>query len=150
MMNRKWKTTCIIATAAIWLGTAGPVLADKNGEGSIQPGSITVERQESRLEYPNLATITPQEALQIAVDETEGKVLKLDLERRQGFLVYDVKAVTPYNSIMKVTVDAGTGTVLDLTERSEADIRNKEHGDDRKSHHGEKRHQGKYTDAEQE
>jgi len=66
----------------------------------MQPGSIPGERQQSILEYANMAKIGPQEAVQIASDETNGsKVLKFSLERRGGFLVCDIKTATPYKSI---------------------------------------------------
>jgi uncharacterized membrane protein YkoI len=119
-MNSQSKKTCVL-TAAIWIAVAGTALATPHENGRMQPGSIAVDRQATEWTYPKLARITLQEALQIVADETDGRVMKLDLRSRDGFLVYEAKAVSPYTtvpyqSLMRVTVDAGTGTVLDLRE----------------------------------
>jgi hypothetical protein len=124
-MSKKWKRTCLLAAAIIWVGTAVPAFADKSAKSDMQPGSIPIDGQQSRLEYPDIAQIDIQEAAQLASDETGGgKVLKLSLGKRDGFLVYKVKTASPYNSIMEVTVDAGTGTALVLTEQSPDEMRN--------------------------
>jgi hypothetical protein len=115
-MKSNWKTTGMVVVAAICIGAVGLVYGgNKGGRNPMQPGSISVERQ-MKLEYPDKAQISFENALQIASEKTAGKALKAELDRRKGSLVYDIETIRPDKSVMKVVVDAGNGAVLDVRE----------------------------------
>ncbi len=116
-MNKKWKSIFVLAVVAIWMGTAGMASAVKGSGPEMQPGSIAIERQKKN-DCLHLVKISPEEAMRIATDETKGKVISLDLKKRDGFLVYKIKTITPAKSVVNVTVDPGTGSVLRVKERT--------------------------------
>ena len=118
MMNRKWKSICASAVVVIWMGTAGMAFAANNAGSDMQPGSIAIEEGQKKNDCLHLVKISPEEAIRIAADETKGKVLSLDLKKRDGFLVYKVKTITPAKSVINVTVDPRTGSILRLKERT--------------------------------
>jgi uncharacterized membrane protein YkoI len=113
---RKWKSMGALAVAVVWLGIAGSALAMGNGAGEMQQSSIAAAGQK-KTDCLDLVKITPEEAMRIAAEKTNGKVLSLDLKKRHGFLVYQVKTITPVKSVVKVTVDPGTGDILRVKER---------------------------------
>jgi uncharacterized membrane protein YkoI len=146
VMNGKWKRACAVAVAIIFMATSGIALASRGGKIEIKPGSIPVENQK-RLEYPQMAKIGPEEAIRVASEKTNGKVMKLSLEKRKGFLVYVVKTVTPEKKVMKVIVDAGNGTVLGQGEAVKRDGHRKhKHGGEK--HHGKRHHGDKNAGSE--
>jgi len=100
----------------------------------VQGGTIPLDKQ-AEAEYPQLAKITMEQAIQAAQSSNPGKVIKVGLEDEDGFLVYGVEVVTPEKAIMEVKVDAGSGNVLasspDEEDRDEEDD-DDEKGENRK------------------
>jgi uncharacterized membrane protein YkoI len=100
------------------LAVVGVTYARSGGDG-VREGTIQVERH-SEADFPSLAKITSDQAVQNALASVQGKVLKTELEDENGFLVYGVEVVTADKSIMDVKVDAGSGKVL-ATDHDKAD-----------------------------
>lgn len=96
----------LIATLA--MGGESFARSDRNG---VREGTIRL-RQYSEADFPSLAKVTPDQAVQSALGAENGKVLKMELENENGFLVYGVEIVTADKSIVDVKVDAGSGKVL--------------------------------------
>lgn len=59
----------------------------------------------------NNGLITLEEAIQIALQEVPGRVIKAELERKNGRLIYEIDIVTEYGDY-EVRVDAYTGDVI--------------------------------------
>jgi len=97
---------------AIGLAVAGAG-SWESGDGEVRGGTI---RTENRLEadFPAMAGITPEQAVQKASAVVPGRVLKTGLEDENGFLVYGVEMVTAQKTVVDVKVDAGSGKVLSM------------------------------------
>jgi uncharacterized membrane protein YkoI len=117
-MNRKWIVIISSAALVVGLGVAGASFG-KSDDSEVSGGTIRLEKQ-VEADFPALAKITPDQAVQKALDAVPGTVLKTGLENENGFLVYSVEVVSADKTIMEVKVDAGSGKVL-ATERDEAD-----------------------------
>ncbi len=94
---------------------------DDRGENSdgVKSGSIQV-KADHEWEYTGMATISYQQAIKAALNQVTGKVIKVELESENGFLVYGVEVVDSHNSITDVKVDAGNGQVL-ISSEDQAD-----------------------------
>lgn len=115
---KKWIVFVGSGALVIGLAFAGTGFADSDGP-EVFDGTIRIENQ-AEADFPGLAMITPDQAVQNALAEIQGQVLKTGLEDENGFLVYGVEVVTPDKTIMEVKVDAGSGKVLAM-EPDEAD-----------------------------
>jgi uncharacterized membrane protein YkoI len=122
VMNKKWIIISSGAVVAV-LAVAGASFA-KSDDSEVRGGTIRLEKQ-TEADFPALAKLTPDQAVQKALGEVQGRVLKTELENENGFLVYGVEVVTADKTIMDVKVDAGSGKVLAM-DRDEADEH--EHG----------------------
>ena len=74
-------------------------------------GSIRV-KGEDEAGFPGLAKISFDSAMNAALKEVPGSVLKVELENEDGYLVYGVEIVRADRQIADVKVDAGSGKVL--------------------------------------
>jgi len=120
----KSATALITGIALASLLQAGISFAANKGQ-QLKPGTIRVQQDESA--YPGLATITLEQAKDVALANVQGEVLKIELEEENGFLVYGVEIVAPDKMVTGVKIDAGNGEIL-LVEKDTPDG-NKE-GDD--------------------
>ena len=123
-MNKKWSIAVGAGVVAIGLALGAAIFAESD-ESDIRDGTIRVE-QKSEADFPALAKISLNQAVEKALNAAPGNVLKTELENEDGFLVYEVKVVTPDKSIRDVKVDAGSGKVLAL-EKEKVD--GEEHND---------------------
>ena len=88
---------------------------------------IASRRDQPETDFPDMAKITPTQAIGKSFSEVPGKVLKLELENRNGFLVYEVEAVGQNKASMAdIKVDAGSGVVL-AVQREPVNNRHLEH-----------------------
>jgi len=128
----KTATTLITGIALATLLQVGISFAKSNGQ-DLKPGTIRIQQDESA--YPGLAKITMEQARDTALSNVQGKVLKIELENENGFLVYSVELVTSDKNITDVKVDAGNGKIL-LVENDSSN-KDKEGYDkqDRNDHH---------------
>ena len=109
-MKRKWIGTAMMVAVLIGIGIPSVTFAKADNRG-VRSGTIQVDNH-MESEFPDLAKIDPYEAVKTALKKVEGKLLKVELENENGFLVYGVEVVNKEKSIMDVKVDAGSGTVL--------------------------------------
>lgn len=58
--------------------------------------------------------ISIEEAMNIALSQVQGEIVKIELEREQGILVYEVDIVTAQGVKYEVIVNANNGTVLEV------------------------------------
>ena len=121
----KMATTFVTAITLAFFVQAGMSFAGDNDK-AITNGTIRVQQEETA--YPGLATLTMEQAKDIALANVEGEVLKIELEDENGFLVYGVEIVTPEKIITDIKIDAGNGDIL-LVEKDTPDT-NKD-GDDK-------------------
>ena len=124
-MNKKW-----IAIVGSGLLVAGLVVAGagfaESDEAEVHSGTIRIENQ-AEADFPTLAKITLDQAVQKALAEVQGQVLKTEIENENGFLLYGVEVVTADKAIVDVKVDAGSGKVLAM-DRDKADDEEHESG----------------------
>ena len=131
-MKKQWIAMIGGGALAIIVAATGVSIAQADDDRDIQ-GTIPVADQ-AEAQFPAMAAITLDQALQKAVASTPGQVLKAELEESNGFLVYGIEVVGADRAIMDVTIDAGSGKVL-ATHKDEADSHDHERGDrDREDH----------------
>ncbi len=132
-MKKKWITIMGTGLLITGLAVAGTSFA-KSNDGELRGGTIRVERH-VEADFPALAKLTFDQAVQKALTAVQGQVLKTELEDENGFLVYGVEVVTADKTIMDVKVDAGSGKVLamDPDKKDEKHHEAEEHEDDRDS-----------------
>ncbi|MFH0727174.1 MAG: PepSY domain-containing protein [Pseudomonadota bacterium] len=126
-MNKKWRIIIGSGASIIGLALAGVSFA-KLDDNEVRGGTIRIENR-AESDFPALATLTPEQAVQKALDAAQGSVLKTELENENGFLVYGIEVVTADKTIMDVKVDAGSGEVLTMN-RDKADDEDNESGED--------------------
>ena len=118
-MNKFWIAITGVFVMVIGLAVTGTCY-NESTENEVQNGTISVKNQ-SEADFPALARITPDQAVQTALDAKYGNVLKTELEEENGFLVYNIEVVMPDKSIVEVMVDAGSGKILAM-EKDHKDI----------------------------
>jgi uncharacterized membrane protein YkoI len=59
-----------------------------------------------------LAKISLDSAMNAALKQVPGKVLRIELENENGYLVYGIEIVKTDHQIVDVKVDAGNGKIL--------------------------------------
>lgn len=130
-MSKKWIILISSGVLAVALAVVGASFA-KSNESEIRGGTILLDKQVDA-DFPALAKLTPDQAVQKALETVQGKVLKTELENENGFLVYGVEVVAADKSIVDVKVDAGSGKILamDRDQMDERDHESDEHLGDR-------------------
>jgi hypothetical protein len=117
-MNKKLIGAAVVCLVVFGAAAVGLGLA-RADEVEVRSGSIPVgTRPESQLK--GLAKITPAQAIQAAQARAGGRVLEVELENENGFLVYGVEIRRPDRSTVDLKVDAGNGRVLAM-ERDDQD-----------------------------
>jgi len=54
------------------------------------------------------------EAIQIALNNVYGQVIKAELDRENGFLIYEVEIIDPQGRRYEIEIDAYNGNILDI------------------------------------
>ena len=121
MDHHYWQWSLVLG-----LAVAGASFADSD-EAEVRGGTIRIEDQ-AEADFPALAKITHDQAVQKALAAVQGQVLKTELEDENGFLVYGVEVVTADKTIVDVKVDAGSGEVLAM-DRDKTDDEDNESGE---------------------
>lgn len=75
-------------------------------------GTITV-KGEKQIAFAEMAKISLEGAIKSAVQGYPGKPIKAELKNMDGYLVYTVEIVTAQKTVLDVTVDAGSGNILE-------------------------------------
>lgn len=90
---------------------SSPIFAD-DIKGSIKVG---VGKED---DYPNLAKITLEDAVKAALTKVPGKAVEAELDKEDGYLVYEVKIVSADKKKHELKVDAGTKEILKSEEKN--------------------------------
>lgn len=85
---------------------------DLQQNGSIKIGTFHKE------EHSGLAKVTIQDAISAATKNVPGKAIEAQLESKDGYLVYEVKVISPDKKITDVYVDAGNSAILGSEQES--------------------------------
>lgn len=130
MKNGKWMAVIGSGLLAGLFAASGAVMA-RDGGNEVANATITVKGY-AESDYPTLATVTAEQAVQKALDAVPGCVLKTELEDENGFLVYGIEVVSPDRKVMEVKVDAGSGEVLAIgpDENDDVEARGKDEIDE--------------------
>jgi uncharacterized membrane protein YkoI len=83
-----------------------------------QNGTIKANKLHKN-EYSNSAKVTLQDAVSAATKKVPGKAIEAELESEDGYLVYEVKVISPDKKVTQVYVDAGNASVLGTELKSE-------------------------------
>lgn len=110
-MNSKLMAVTVVGVMMV-TGLAGAGFNGVSFAGQEIAGATIKLNNQAEAEYPQLAKVTLEQAMQSALGSTGGKVIKAGLEDEDGFLIYGVEVVTPEKAIIEVKVDAGSGKVL--------------------------------------
>lgn len=100
--------TIIFGIAMAGLIGASVLFAQSQNSGSILIGNDNEAR------YAELAKISMDSAVKEALNVVSGKVIKVELENENGYLVYGVEIVKADKQIADVKVDAGNGKILKI------------------------------------
>ena len=98
-----------------------------------QTGSIQIKSDEAG--FAQIAKIPMNSAINAALKQIPGKVLRAELENENGYLVYGVEIVKADQQIVDVKVDAGNGRIL----RTDKDRHDTEGREREKSDNGHER-----------
>jgi hypothetical protein len=130
-MKKKWIAYIGSGVLVAGLAITGANFA-KSDENKVHGGTIRIEKQ-AEADFPALAKLSFDQAVQNALAAVQGQILKTELEDENGFLVYGVEVVTVDKAIVDVKVDAGSGKVLamDKENGNDEDHESDEHDGDR-------------------
>lgn len=72
-------------------------------------------------QMPFSQRISPQQAIQIALQRVPGQVLHVDMDMNNGTLMYEVFILTSQNRTYEVEVNAKTGIIYKIEEENDFD-----------------------------
>ena len=117
------------------IAVSAPVLlkAEDPQEKPIQ-GSIRLPNEASQeAAQADLASITAEQAIATAKSSPQGsggKLLGVELQNEDCFLVYNVELVSPDKKVREIKVDAGTNTILRVdVDSADRETENEERAD---------------------
>jgi hypothetical protein len=96
-----------------------------------QTGSIQIKADEAG--FAQMAKIPMNSAINAALKQIPGKVLRAELENENGYLVYGVEIVKADQQIVDVKVDAGNGRIL-RTDKDRHDTEGREREENDNGH----------------
>ena len=117
------------------IAVSAPVLlkAEDPQEKPIQ-GSIRLPNEANQeAAQAGLASITAEQAIATAKSSPQGsggKLLRVELQNEDGFLVYNVELVSPDKKVREIKVDAGANTILRVdVDSADRETENEERAD---------------------
>jgi uncharacterized membrane protein YkoI len=110
---KRWIPVIGVALAALL--TTGVALM--SAQPANQKGSIQINNKDEA-QVAEMAKITLDSAMNEALKQVQGEVLKVELENENGYLVYGVEIARPDHQIVDVKVDAGNGKILKIDQDS--------------------------------
>jgi uncharacterized membrane protein YkoI len=105
-MKKAGIITGMVMAGLIALGGTGISAQQANPEGSIPV------KNEEEAGFAGMAKISMDSAINAALKEVQGKVLRAELENENGYLVYGIEIAKTDHQIVDVKVDAGDGKIL--------------------------------------
>lgn len=121
----------VVLAACITIGGVAMSAQKANPIGSIKIKS------DDEAGFAGMAKIPFDSAVKAALTAVQGKILRVELENENGYLVYGVEVVKADRQIVDVKVDAGDGKVLKIetdqkdSENQEGEDSNNEEKDER-------------------
>jgi uncharacterized membrane protein YkoI len=110
---KRWTTVIgVVLAALLTIGVALMSAHPANKKGSIQINN----KDEAQL--AEMAKISLDSAMNEALKQVPGKVLRVELENENDYLVYGVEIAKPDHQIVDVKVDAGNGKILKIDQDS--------------------------------
>jgi len=95
---------------------------DNYGEKPVKPGSITLEKQDEA-KYPDMVKISFKDAIDMAIEKEQDKLVSIELEEMDEYLVYEIKILTSEKKLKQIILDPGTGEILRSSiEKTEKDF----------------------------
>jgi uncharacterized membrane protein YkoI len=134
-MKRKTMTAIsgVFLTALIIIGIGAVSAQQTKHTGSIQIKS------DDEAGFVGMAKIPFDSAVKAALTAVQGKILRIELENENGYLVYGVEVVKSDRQIVDVKVDAGDGKVLKIeTDQKDSEGNEGEDSDNDHEEGGEK------------
>jgi uncharacterized membrane protein YkoI len=95
-------------------------------------GTIPVKNEEEA-RFAGMAKVSMDSAINAALKEVQGKVLRAELENQNGYLVYGIEIAKTDHQIVDVKVDAGDGKILKV-ENDQKEKEGHERGDTDRGH----------------
>jgi uncharacterized membrane protein YkoI len=133
-MSRLDKIRLAAAIGAV-IAVSAPVLlkAEDPQEKPIK-GSIRLPNEANQESaQADLASITAEQAVARAKSSPQGsggKLLRVELQNEDGFLVYNVELVSPDKKVCEIKVDAGANTILRVdVDSADRETENEERAD---------------------
>lgn len=114
----------IVLAALLAIGTVGLRAQQANYSGSIKV------KNGDEAAFVEMAKISLDSAMNKALKQVPGKVLRVELENENGYLVYGVEIAKTDHQTVDVKVDAGNGKILKI------DQDNDEGHEEENSHNG--------------
>jgi uncharacterized membrane protein YkoI len=114
----------IVLAALLAIGTVGLRAQQANYSGSIKV------KNGDEATFAEMAKISLDSAMNNALKQVPGKVLRIELENENGYLVYGVEIAKADHQTVDVKVDAGNGKILKI------DQDNDEGHEEENSHYG--------------
>jgi len=106
--------TLLMVPAVTWVhaGSGKTPSSARATEQTPPPQGSIVIRTAHEQDFPSLARVSLQQAIQTALDHTPGGLLKAEIEEQHSALVHHVEIVETDKTITEFTIDAGAGTSL--------------------------------------
>lgn len=113
-------------------------IAGVSAQQTNHTGSIVV-KNDDEAGFANIARISMDTAINAALKQVPGKVLKAELENENGYLVYGVEIAKADHQIVDVKIDAGNGKMLKMNaDHKDSDGQEEEDHDNGHEEGGEK------------
>jgi len=103
-----------LTIAAVVIGIVGVV---GGMVWSAEKGKSKAVEANQDLALASSAKITIEDAIKTALENFPGKVIEAELEKKQDKTVWEVEIMTAEQGIMKVYVDADSGSVMTTEEK---------------------------------
>ncbi|MBI5777146.1 MAG: PepSY domain-containing protein, partial [Nitrospirae bacterium] len=81
-------------------------------------GKQEMDETREAVELSKTAKVTIEQAVKTASEKLPGKVIEAELEKKHGKGVWEVEIVGADGKVTEVHVDADTGAVIDMEEKS--------------------------------
>jgi len=104
----------LVSSAVTWVHAGSgktPSTTDATAQTPAPDGSIVIRTTQEH-DFPSLATVSLQQAIQTALAQTPGGLLKAEIAEQHGTLVHHIEIVGADKTITEFTIDAGTGAIL--------------------------------------
>jgi uncharacterized membrane protein YkoI len=123
-MKRFGTVIGVVLAALLAIGTVG-----LKAQQATYSGSIKIKNGDETA-FADIAKISLDSAMNKALKQVPGKVLRVELENENGYLVYGVEIAKTDHQTVDVKVDAGNGKILKI------DQDNDEGHEEENSHNG--------------